>query len=255
MTLSRLGLLGVLWSLAGCPAGDDANDYPTAPGGGTPAEGGGGDTSDDTVPIDDAGGDGAETITGRVCVRSPIRTVFRGTCADADVAATVEIDGRTTTTAANGAFAIALDSPIAADAVFRVTGTDLVPTVMPQTAASRLFATSLPLYLETLNQAGAVEPQPGQGIIVVQILDGLTPVEGALVRSDLQSDLGTLYDIQVDPSWEASGLTGAEGLAWIAQTGVGDNIVTVLPPNGADPVDVVLPVEDGAITFHQIELP
>lgn len=252
----RFGLLGVLCALAGCPAGDDStDDYPIAPGGGTSVSGGGGDDSDDSLPIDGDGGDAAEAITGRVCMYSPLRASFRGNCSDDMVAATVEIDGRTTAPLANGNFAIALESPIDPDAPFRVTGPDIMPTVMLQTATNQILAVRALAYNDELTLYGQLAPEQEQGVIVVQIVDDGVPVVGAAVSSDRQMDLGTLYDDDVEPLFAPTILTGAEGLAWISQTGVGANTVLVTPPGSAPQVTVVLPVESRAITFHRIELP
>lgn len=254
--MSRSGLLGVLCILAGCPAGDDSNgDYPIAPGGGTSVAGGGGDDSDDTVPIDGDGGDAATSITGRVCVFSPLRAAFGGTCAGDAMNTMVEIDGRTATPLPNGNFAIALDASVDPDAVFRVTGPDIVPTVMLQTPTNQLLAVQAPSYNDELILYGQLAPEQEQGVIVVQIVDDGVPVVGALVESSLQANVGTLYDDDVAPLFAPTILTGADGLAWISQTAVGDNTVLVMPPGAAPSVMVVLPVESRAITFHRIELP
>ncbi|MBA3817876.1 MAG: hypothetical protein H0X17_03220 [Deltaproteobacteria bacterium] len=228
---------------AACEA-EDSNDYPINPGGG--GGGGGGIGRDASV---DATGDGGTLLVGRVCLVSDLRAL--ASCADVGAGGLlVTVGDRTASTSETGAFAVL--PPTGTGLVWRVTGADIVPSIMELGATPVIPAIRSDAYLD-LQSSNGVILQQGQGSIVLRVTRGGAPLPGAIVVASPTPQYATFYDGENATVWDEDA-TGVAGLAWLPGVSTGTAAITITPPSGAA-VAEVLPVEDQAITYATVDAP
>jgi len=244
--MARLALLVLAVLAAGCPSAGGGDDYPIGGGGG------GGGTSG---PRDAAGGDGGDgqTIRGRVCLLSDLRRLIDaapGDCATTGAAGlAVSLGGATpVSTAADGSFSIPAQA--GTNLAWRVTGLDLVTSIVPLSASALLPAIGDVRYGE-LQGANSVLPVEGRGAIIARVIRGGAPVANATARVMLGESLQTLYDGNDALIW-ARTATGPLGVAWLPDNVAGPR--TLLVTQGAT-LSIPVSIVDRAITFVTIALP
>ena len=249
--MARLALLAVAALAAGCPGGGEGDDYPIGGGGGV-GGGPGGPRTDGGAG--DGGTDGQPTIRGRVCVLSDLRRLINAAPLDcATMGASglrVALGGATPVlTAADGSFAIPAQE--GTNLAWRVTGTNLITSIVPVSASTLLPAVRDVPYGELLSRNSVILLQ-GQGSIVARVLRGGTPVTGATARIVGGESQQTLYD-GADPLVWPVLATGPLGVAWLP-----DNIAgarTLQLSQGTTQLLVPVTIVDQAITFVTIALP
>jgi hypothetical protein len=246
--------LAVLVLLAACQAGGGGDDFPTGPGGGGISGGGGGGGSGLTDGgTGDGGDDGGVDVAGHVCLVTDLRRVGDPTaCATTGVPAlTVKLGTRSAVTDASGHFTI--NAPFGAGFTWRVTGTNLITSLMAFGPDHTIPAIGDVAYLATLNQSSAIV-NAQEGSIVVRVVTNGAPVTQVTAISTPATVRLALYDGNNATNWtENKSGTGAKGIAWFAGVPL-----AVTPPTQASisltlPGGIVVPatavVEDQAITF------
>jgi hypothetical protein len=230
--------------LAACQSGS-GDAFPVATGGGddtqiTPAPDG---------PPADASGDGAASISGRVCVVADLRNLTSCTTGDAS-GITVTLGTSTAVTATDGSFTIA--TPQGSNLVWSASASDLVPTVMPLGIAHLLPIVTAARYNEMLLDNGVIL-QAGQGSVFARVIRNGAPAAGVTATVDPPSLYGPLYDGSSAILWERDA-TAAGGVVWIPDAPQGTATLTVTAP-AATAVMVSVPVADGATTFATVAIP
>lgn len=243
LVVSLLGPL-LLPALAGCPASGD--DYPVVPGG----------PSHPSTPMVDAPpGDSAVTdggaIAGRVCLTTDLRKPATGCAATGAAGISVVLGTAMTTTSADGSFTIL--PPQGTGLVWRVSGENLVPSVIPLTTSTILPIVSDQTYLD-LSGGNSVIVNSGEGSIVLYVVAAGAPLPGTTVTSNPVASYPALGDRTTASNWVA-GATGPLGVSWIPGIIAGPARLTVTPPPDADVISVDVPVVDGAITFATVVVP
>ncbi|MGE0869158.1 MAG: hypothetical protein AB7P03_11355 [Kofleriaceae bacterium] len=231
----------LLLALAACSnAGDD---YIIDHGGG----GGHVGSNDDA---NDGGIDSmVEGITGRVCLVTDLRTL--SPCAMTGVGGlTVQVGTKTTLTADDGSFTIA--TPSGSNLVWRITGDNLTPSVMPFSAATTIPAIDADVYADLLLANGLIL-NGDQGSIMVRTTMDNAAVAGAIATVDPVAAYAPHYDSNVATSWDQDE-TGTYGVTWVVGAEPGTTTITVTPELGTAGM-IELPVETGGITFGTLALP
>lgn len=242
--------IGLLALTAAC--GNDSNDLPVGGGGndggftfpdGTVtdtnvsdgASDGGTDSS--VVPVD------AGELKGRVCLATDPRKL--NGCSDTLAGGlTVRIGTTSTTTAANGTFTIAYTG----GTQWRVTGSNIVSSYM------LLGDYEIPALLRsTYNQMntdnlGNLPPNPGEGSVMIQVINDGDHVAGATAASDPTGAWLPFYDNPASATTFLRVATGPDGMMWLPAFDVGAVNIAV-DYNGQTVNFTALPVFDGGITF------
>jgi hypothetical protein len=226
--------------------GQPHDDLPITPGGGTGASGGQGSGSDIDAAIDALNTDGA--IAGRVCLAADARLL--DTCAGSGVdGLAVTLGTGSATTGSDGSFL--LFAPEASDLVWGVSGSAIVPSLMPFGPSAIIPALSQTTY-EDLTAGNGVISVTGQGAIFAQVRESGSPLAGAVAAASPAGTYPTYYDGNNSTQWN-EGLTGMYGVAWIPGITAGSATVTVTPPATGSGSGSVLtlsaPVVGGSLTF------
>jgi hypothetical protein len=225
------------------------DDYPVGGGGGggTGSMGGGGDDAP-------TGGDGNDTISGRVCLVTDLRTPRDGCAATGADGLTVTLGIHTATTSANGSFT--MPTPVGTGGNWQVTGGSIVESVMPAGGVATIPAISKTAY-DTLAGDNGVATVDGQGTIVASVIHDNIALRNVSVTPATQ--FGPLYDAGSATVWALSPGTGDDGGVWIPDAAAGLVNLTFTPQTPLTPVQATnIPVVDHktaeAITFITVEL-
>jgi hypothetical protein len=226
--------------------GQPHDDLPVTPGGGTGASGGQGSGSDIDAAVDALNTDGA--IAGRVCLAADARLLE--TCAASGVdGLTVTLGTGSATTGSDGSFL--LFAPEASDLVWSVSGSAIVPSLMPFGPSAIIPALSQTTY-QDLTDVNLVPSVTGQGAMFVQVLESGSPLAGAVAGASPAAAYATYYDGNSSTQWNED-LTGMYGVAWIPGITAGSATVTVTPPTtgsgSGSAVTLSAPVVSGTLTF------
>jgi len=241
----RVLLLAVLVVVACKPASDD-DDFPVVPGGSGP---GGTGTLPDAPEADALDFDALQVIVGRVCLVADLRALT--TCAAAGAGGlTVTLGTSSTTTTGNGAFAIM--APSGTNLVWRVTGLNIVKSVMAFGPSNTIPTIDIADYVD-LQNANSVTLAVGEGSIVARIVRNGVAQNGVVASVSPLAQFPTKYDGITAIAWTELA-TSTAGTAWIPGAALGTNAVTATPLTGTAATESVL-VEDQAITYATIELP
>ncbi len=236
--------VALLVLVAGCSAGGD--DYPIIPGGGNHT----GSPMVDARVADGSSGDGGN-LAGRVCLITDLRTPTAGCSQTGAAGITVQLGTSTATTLADGTFSI---PPVPGTGlVWRISGADLAPSVIPFSTSTILPALGAQTYLD-LKNANSVIENSGEGSVVLAIARGGAPLAGVNVTSDPVASYPALGDRPNATNW-VPGATGTYGISWTPGIIAGPTRLTLVPPDGLDVVTVDVPIEDGAITFATVAIP
>ena len=255
--MSRLALLLPAVLAAGCQAGGAGDDdYPIGGGGA------GGGTSGPRVDAGGGGGDGGPgegaTIRGRVCLLSDLSRLTSAAPGDCATTGASGLDvklGNSTPvkTSADGSFAIPAQT--GTNLSWRVTGQDLVTSIVPVSTSALLPAIRVGAYLDLQGSNGVIIA-PGQGSIVARVIrgttTGTTAVMGATARVTGGESLQTLYDGTSATVW-ATTATGALGVAWLPDNNAGARELRV-DQGTTTQLSVPVAIVDQAITFVTIAL-
>lgn len=236
-------LVALLVLLAGCPAGGD--DYPVIPGG----------PSNPTSPMVDARvadgalGDGA-SLVGRVCLVTDLRKPTTGCAASGAGGIAVQLGTASTTTAGDGTFTIV--PPAGTGLVWRLSGTDLVPSVIPLTTAAILPVVARQTYLDLSNQSSVIV-NSGEGSVFLYVVGGGVPVADATVTSMPVASYPAMGDRATATTWVPGG-TGAFGASWTPGIIAGTTRLEVTVPDDVVVKMIDVPIEDGSITFATLAI-
>lgn len=250
--MARLALLALAVLAPGCPAGD-LDDYPI--GGGGVGGGPTGPGRTDGGIGGDAGTDGAPgLLSGRVCVVSDLRRLVNaapGDCAATGAnGLTVVLGGSAPVlTGPDGSFTIRAQE--GSNLAWRVTGLNLVTSIVPVSASALLPAIGDLTYNDLLNSNSILIDQ-GEGSIVARLLRGGAPAAGATAAVPGGEALQTFYDGNNPIVWSTLG-TGALGVAWLPDNVAGARTLRIT--QGATQLEVPITIVDQAITFVTIALP
>lgn len=246
--------LALLVLVAACRASVD--DYPIGPGAEGSGQSGGGDAGTRDA-ADAADGDAGVQITGRVCLVTDLRNPIA--CADTQVVRNITVSiGTTRTATPNERGDFTISAPLGAF-TWRVTGRDVITSVVPFGADTRLPVISDLLYTDLLN-ANDVIRSDLQASVVVRVVSGVLAVANVRAASvPATPDLARYDDANSLLDWRSDQIgTGPAGVAWLPDIPLATdttNVVTVklTPPVGAV-VSPQVPVENQAITFVTTEL-
>jgi hypothetical protein len=246
--------LALLVLVAACRA--SADDYPIGPGAEGSGQSGGGDagTSD---ARDAAEGDAGVQITGRVCLVTDLRNPTA--CADNQVVRNITVSiGTTRTAIPNQRGDFTISAPLG-PFTWRVTGRDVITSVVPFGADTRLPVISDVLYTELLS-ANDVTRTDLQTSVVVRVVNGVMAVANVRAASvPATPDLARYDDEDSLLDWRSDQLgTGPAGVAWLPDIPLASDTsiaatVNLTPPVGTA-VSTQVPVENQAITFVTTEL-
>ncbi|HEU0032293.1 MAG TPA: hypothetical protein VFQ53_16795 [Kofleriaceae bacterium] len=232
--------------LAACQA-EAPDDYPVGVGSGGP--GGNGSGNKDAATPDDDGGSGGQII-GRVCVLSDLR-VLDGCAASGAGGIAVTLGGEATTTADNGAFAIA--TPAGSNLVWHAGAPGYITSVVPFT--TRYF---IPILRDTdyftLLQDNGMLLADTQGSLVARVVQNDLPAADAIAAIDPVSQFAPRYDGTSAALWDQDA-TGPRGLTWITGIAAGSASVRVTPSGSTTATTTIQSIEPLAITFVTIEIP
>ena len=236
-------LCALLLVLAACPA-QGGDDYPVGPGGGSSGTNGGNRDAND----DDDAGDGGTLITGRVCLLDDLRQL--ASCSPNDISGlTVTLGTATAVTSNNGSFEIA--APAATNVVWRVSGLNIVPSVMPFSPVARIPVIGDALYTDLLS-GNSVLLQDGQGTLVAHLIHNNLAAVDATVTLDPPTANDTFYDGNDALRWDID-KAGSFGVTWLPGADVGT--VEITANLGTSQITATYPIENQAITFAEIEIP
>jgi hypothetical protein len=232
----------LLATLTACPT-SSGDDFPVEPGG--PGPGGIGMMRDAAL-VDAFDPDAMQTIAGRVCLVTDLRAL--STCAPIGAGnITVTLGTRSATTSDSGAFTIV--KPAGTNLVWRASGAGIVSSVVPFGPSTLIPAIGDVDYIDLQNANGVVVIG-GEGSIVARIVRNTTAQANVVVGVSPVAAYAPKYDGPTALAWREIS-TGAAGVAWIAGTELGTNVLTATP--GPGPLSVL--VEDQAITYVTVELP
>lgn len=186
---------------AGC-GGDDGNHFPVNPGGGG--------SGSSTLP--DAGTDAGEgtTIAGRACLLGDPRALTTCASTGAD-GLTVTLGDKTALTTVDGSFVI--DRPTGTGLVWRVSGTGVESSAMPQATSKNIPVISSLLYGDMLASTNAIVAA-GDGAIIMRVATAGTGVAGVIATPSPQPDSLVYYDGASATDWRFDS-TGAFGIVWV----------------------------------------
>lgn len=238
-------LVAPILALTACDGGR-GDDYMIVPGGDdTPIH----PAVDGALPDDAPPGDAPATIVGRVCLVDDLRALT--SCATSGAGGLlVSLGNAVATTNVDGAFT--LFAPTETSLIWRVTGPDLMTSVMPRGADAQIPAITATRYAELATSNGVILLEQ-EGAVVLQVLQQGAPLAGVTVAATPTPAYAPFYDGVSPDLWE-QGATGPAGVSWLAGVGLGTVGVAVTPPQRAASF-IELPVEDTAITFATLELP
>lgn len=240
----RIAMLLVL--LVGCKA--DGGDYPITTGGDDHPI----NPMVDGRPADGVIGDGGTMITGRVCVITDLRSPATGCKASGAANITVQLGTETAMTADDGSFMLV--PPIATGLVWRTRGTDLVDSVVPLTTSFILPMVSVQTYLD-LQNSNSVIVNSGQGSVFVYVRKTGVALAGATTVTAPLPTFASLGDRTTATNW-VQGETGPLGVSWTAGITAGTASLVITPPGQEVTAgQVIVPVEDGAITYATLAFP
>lgn len=238
---------------AGCPSAGDGDDYPIG-GGGT--SGGTSGPRSDGGTGGDGGTDAQPAIRGRVCLVSDLRRLtgeLPGDCAATGAGGLrVALGGAATTlTGPDGSFTIPAQD--GTNLAWRVTGPQLITSIVPVSASALLPAISDGVYNDLKSGSGVIV-SPGEGTVIARLLRGGAAVTGATAQIVGGESLQTLYDGTTATSWSPIS-TGGLGVAWLPDNAAGARTLRIA--YGSPPASLQVPVAiaDQAITFIAIALP
>lgn len=219
--------------------GNRGDDFPVTPGGNGP--GGNHPGVDAAVDTSDAG-----NLLGRVCLIADPRLPTTGCAMTGAGNLLVTLGLNTATTANDGTFEI--QSTEATNAVWTVTGENIVPTVEPFTGQMIIPAVIADSFTQ-LQNANGVLFQTGAGDVFVRVVQNSTPVAGATAIASGQDTYQTRYDPPSGDVWTTDA-TGILGVAWLPGVLAGTQTVTVQPPLSAAQIMISnVPIVEGALTF------
>jgi len=254
--MARLALLppALAVLVAGCTSAGGGDDYPVGGGGA-----GGGTSGPRTDGGTDAGGtgDGGQPmIRGRVCLVSDLRRLIDaapGDCATTGAGGlNVSLGGPATAlTAADGSFSIPAQDGF--NLTWRVTGMNLVTSIVPVSASTLLPAIRDAVYGDLKNASGVLVA-PGEGSIVARLVRGGAPVTGATAQIIGGESAQTLYDGASATVWSTIS-TGTFGVAWLPDNVAGSRTMRIVYGASQTAFSVPVPIFDQAITFVTIALP
>jgi hypothetical protein len=214
-----------------------------------------GDPPDDDYPVLPGGGFGVPTagsIAGRVClIMADPRAL--DTCADTGADnITVALGSATTTTAANGAFALV--PPPGSNLVFTVSGPSIVTSSQMFSPTNLIPAINADLFDQVLAANGIVL-SPGSGSIFGSVFVRGVPAAGVTVASTPSPAFGPFFD-GTTPTTFGLDETGVRGVVFLPGVTVGPASVTFsdLATAGETTVEGIQ-VVDGGITFVDAVLP
>lgn len=252
--MARLALLPLALAVlaAGCTSAGGGDDYPIGGGGA------GGGTSGPRTDggAGDGGVDGPAVLRGRVCLVSDLRRLIGaapGDCATTGAGGlTVSLGGSMTVlTAADGSFSIPAQD--GSNLAWRVTGMNLVTSIVPVSASTLLPAIRDAAYND-LKSASGVIVAPSEGSIALRLVRGGAPVAGATAQITGGESLQTLYDGASATVWSTIS-TGTFGVAWLPDNIAGFRTMRIAYGMPQTSFSVPVPIVDQAITFATIALP
>jgi len=195
------------------------------------------------------GSDAAATLAGRACVLTDLRDLT--SCATTGAGGlTVMLGSQTATTADDGQFTLA--TPAGTLLVWHVSGTDVVPSVMPLGATPQIPVVTTTAYADALNSNSILLAQ-GQGSAFVRVVRGAAALTGATAVASPTPTYPAFYDGATSLTWDQDA-TDAYGMVWIAGADAGSLTVTVTPPL-ATGVPITVPIEGDSITFVTLDVP
>lgn len=236
--------------LAACHGGGD--DYPIQTGGDDTTIG---DPHRDAAVLDGNDAAGGDTITGRACLlvdlRDPVTCAVTGAggmvVTLGSSMAVTEIDGR-----------FVMPTPPGTNLVWHVSGTDMVPSVMPLGAVPQIPVISVAAYQDALDSTGVLLA-PGEASVFLHVVHGAANVPNATATATPTPSTIPYYDGATSTTWNAS-KTGAAGMVWIAGVdpvvgpAPGQVAITVSSTLGT-PQTIALPLEADAITYGTLAIP
>lgn len=222
---------------------DPGDPYKVVPGGGNP----GGNGTQVDAPANPDRSD-AMDVMARVCVMADPRNQSNCATTGAD-GLTVRLGAAVATTTADGSFVIT--PPLSSNLVWRVTGPDLVPSIVPYIPNAVIPAITATRYNDFVLDNGVIFSE-GEGHLFVRIVANDAPVVGATATLDPPSASAIFYDGMSDQVWDQDA-TGGFGMVWIPDAvPVRSDIAIAIPL--ADPVVARdAPIEDLSITFITID--
>ncbi len=213
----------------------------------------------DAATHDGGGGDAAAIdalvgIAGRVCLYTDARAqqVCKPTGAGG---LTVNVGGKTATTAADGSFTIG--TPTGTNPVWHVSGAMITTSVMPFGSSNQIPAILASDYLDLEGQNGASVQALSDGEAFVRVVHAGAPLANAKGGSAPQSTYGPLYDTGNALVWNsgANQGTGAAGMVWFPGIAAGTATLSVTPPGGS-PIPIPnVPIEGQSITYLLVDTP
>lgn len=223
--------------LGGCQP--EPKDFDPLPGGGGGLGGSSGGNTDG--PLGDAL---INPLSGRVCLVTDLRQPLTGCSTSLAGNLVVTLGSSSAVTEADGSFVI--ETPGGTGLTWRVTGANIVTTVSDLGTIPQVPAIGVSRYNDLLLDNGIIL-SPGQGSVVIDVVDSDGAVSGVLASSTPLAQFATHYDGASALVWDQD-QTGSFGIAWIPGVAAGPAVVTIDPPVGSD-VSSTIAVEDGAITF------
>jgi hypothetical protein len=218
-------------------------ELPVNPGGG--GGGGGGGSADATATPGDA-----ILTSWRACLLIDLRDLEG--CADTGAGGLAVTLGRATaTTSDDGAFTIA--TPLGTDLVWRITGSAVVPAIMPYGTAALIPVIRAADYTDLQSNNGVLL-SADQGAVMLRVVQASQPLVSAVAQSNPQAQYPTFYDATSATAWSQHA-TGAHGTAWLPGFTAGNVELTVTPPGGSATPAGNVAVEAGAITFEVADIP
>ncbi len=248
-------VFGLVAVTAAACSGDD---------GGLPIGGGGNDGGfqlpDSTIVVHDAAVDGApdafatpidgNIFTGRACLATDPTAL--NTCAATGAGGlTVRLGSASTTTNADGTFMIVGS---AADKLWRITGPNIVSSYKAIGDYEIPVIARATYNTMVTNNLGGLQLNPGEGSIMVQVIQNGFGLAGVTAVSDPTAVWAAFYDHPATPTTFEQDATETNGAVWVAGLDVGTASVAVT--NGVTDLSTgALPVFDGGITFATVIFP
>lgn len=236
----------LLFVLAACKTSGNGDDFPISPGGG-----GGGGSGGGSGELVDSGLDApSTTLSGRVCVTADFRDLT--TCADTGVdGLTVTLGSKMATTDLAGFFE--MPKTTGSNLVWHVTGTNIVPSVVPFTTSLVVPAVTDIQYLDLLAANGQQPLAAGQGSIVARVTRNGAALADATATLGAAQNGQTYYDGN-NPTTFDQDATSTFGMVWMPVELAGAYTLTATPMLGTG-VTQPVSVEDQSITYIVVDVP
>jgi hypothetical protein len=232
----KLAILLVLGS-ACASSGDDSYPILTEGEGGFPV---GGVTTE------------SGTVQGRICMIVDPRFLDACTATGAG-GLTVTLGETSTVTAASGTFTLARPKTMPANATLMVSGSTIVPSLVPATAPALIPVVNTALFTEMLT-ANDVMLATGTGSVIAGLTTaGGAPVTGAAATSTPTGAFGPFFDGTTATGFTLTG-TGLRGITWFPGVPVGIASLSFMS-GGTESTVSGIQVVDGGITFVDSVLP